>query len=176
MRLQAGVTLPELLTTLAVLAVVAAAASPGFNAFRQDAERTTAVNSCFHALLLARSEALKQGRVVSLCPSLDGVQCVRRAPDWSRGWIVFIDGGKPAASDPVLARSAGWRHGRITANRPVFSYRPFGRSAVNGTILFCDPRGPAYSRAIIISQTGRPRIAQRDAGNKPLSCPRLEKL
>jgi hypothetical protein len=45
------------------------------------------------------------------------------------------------------------------------------QAVVNGTIVFCDARGSAHARAIIISHTGRPRVAQRDADGKPLRCP-----
>jgi hypothetical protein len=38
--------------------------------------------------------------------------------------------------------------------------------------VFCDAGGkPSDARAIIISHTGRPRIAARDASNKALQCP-----
>lgn len=175
MRLQAGTTLFEILATLSVAAVLAAMAAPGLRSLRLDAQRIAAVNGYFHALFLARSEAVKRGLVISVCRSPDSVRCANREREWTSGWIVFVnqDHDEPAERDrdePVLVAAAGWRSGRITSNRVTFSYRPYGRSAVNGTIVFCDPRGPAHSRAIIISPTGRPRISQRDASNKPLPC------
>jgi len=42
---------------------------------------------------------------------------------------------------------------------------------VNGTLVFCDPRGSSSARAIVISHTGRPRVSRRDSSNKPLKCP-----
>ena len=44
------------------------------------------------------------------------------------------------------------------------------QGVVNGTLVFCDPRGSAHARAIIISHTGRPRVARLDADGKPLRC------
>ena len=73
--------------------------------------------------------------------------------------------------EPVLSVHAGWRGGHITSNRKAFSFRPIIQGVVNGTVLFCDPRGNAHARAIIISHTGRPRVSQRDSSNKPLRCP-----
>jgi hypothetical protein len=42
---------------------------------------------------------------------------------------------------------------------------------VNGTVTFCDTRGPAAARAVIISYTGRPRVSDRGPGRRPLVCP-----
>ncbi len=44
-------------------------------------------------------------------------------------------------------------------------------AVVNGTLVFCDRRGPMQARAIIINIAGRPRIATRDSDNRPLRCP-----
>lgn len=176
MRASLGVTLLELMISVAILAIVSTIAVPGFSSLRHNAERTTAVNNFIHALYLARSEAIKRGAVVSLCKSGDGLTCMNRAPEWSTGWMVFVndDRDEPPerdADESILAVYQGWPAGHITSNRNAYSFRPYIQAVVNGTLLFCDPRGSAQARAIIISHTGRPRVAQRDASNKPLRCP-----
>lgn len=181
MRYCSGMTLMEALTVIAIMGVLAALAAPGFSTLRQNAQRTAAVNNYFHALFLARSEAIKRGKVVSLCRSLDGERCANSAPEWTQGWLVFANTNRDEppqrdARESVIARYPAWEGGRITSNRVAFSFRPYNRGAVNGTILFCDGRGAAHSRAIIISHTGRPRISQRDANNKPLRCPRTKAM
>lgn len=170
-----GYTLMELAATVSIVAILTAVAVPSFATFRQNAERTAAVNAFFHALFLARSEAVKSGRVVSLCKSADGRACSEGEPTWSRGWMVFInrDGDDPPVRDPGEKRLffyPGWNHGEITSNRSAYSFRPLRQGVVNGTIVFCDARGPAHARAIIISHTGRPRISRRDASNRALRC------
>ena len=60
----------------------------------------------------------------------------------------------------MIAVYEGWRSGRITSNRLAYSFRPYTQGVVNGTIMFCDARGPDHARAIIVSHTGRPRIAE----------------
>jgi hypothetical protein len=72
--------------------------------------------------------------------------------------------------EAVLLVTESWRGGTITSNRPSYSFRPYRQGVVNGTIVFCDPRGSDHARAIIISHTGRPRVAQRDASNRALRC------
>lgn len=176
MRTSRGMTVLELMISMAILAIVSTLAVPGFSSLHHNAGRTAAVNSFIHALYLARSEAIKRGTVVSLCKSTDGQTCLNRAPEWSGGWMVFVnhDRDDPPVRDddePVLSVYQGWPGGHITSNRIAWSFRAYTQAVVNGTLVFCDPRGSAEARAIIISHTGRPRVAQRDASNKPLRCP-----
>jgi type IV fimbrial biogenesis protein FimT len=174
MRRPGGVTLIELMISLGVVGILATVAAPGFANLIADSARTTAVNDLFHALFLARSESMKRGAVVSVCKSPEGLTCSRQG-DWTAGWIVFVndDADEPAVRDPaetVLAVYQGWARGRITSNRLAYSFRPYTQGVINGTIVFCDPRGGAHARAIIVSHSGRPRISKRDSSNRLLSC------
>lgn len=171
-----GMTLLELVLTLAILAIVSTAAMPAFADLRRNAVRTATVNDFLHALYLARSEAINRMEVVSVCKSVDGRRCGNDLPGWNTGWLVFAnrDRDQPPVVDPdepVLRTWSGWPAGSITANRPAFSFRPVQQSGVNGTVLFCDAGGAASARAIVISQTGRPRATTRDADDRPLRCP-----
>ncbi|HEU4603853.1 MAG TPA: GspH/FimT family pseudopilin [Steroidobacteraceae bacterium] len=169
-----GVTLIEMLATVSIVAILGALAAPSFQNLALSSERTTVVNNFFHALFLARSEAIKRGQVVTVCKSADGSTCLK-AGEWTSGWIVFVNTDHDESpvrdeDEPVLQVYSGWSRGQITSNRPAYSFRPYVQGVVNGTILFCDARGSAEARAIIISHTGRPRVSHRDASNRPLRC------
>lgn len=171
-----GLTLLEMMIALGLCATVATLAVPGLRALVNDAGRVAAVNSFVHALMLARSEAITRGGVVSLCKSSDGSRCMNQAPDWNVGWIVFLnldhdDPPSRGASETVIEVYAGWRGGHITSNRDAYSFRPFAQNVINGTVIFCDPRGSSTARALILNNVGRPRLSQRDSSNKPLRCP-----
>ena len=175
MRAFHGLSLIEMLTVLTVVATLGFLAVPSLTNLRSNASRSAVVNQFFHALFLARSESIKRGKVVSVCKSADGRTCVHRGVDWTIGWIVFVNADRddPPVRDPdehVIAVYDGWRSGRITSNRLAYSFRPYAQSVVNGTITFCDARGPDHARAIIVSHTGRPRIARRDSSGRPLQC------
>ncbi|MGH8494523.1 MAG: GspH/FimT family pseudopilin [Gammaproteobacteria bacterium] len=171
-----GVSLLELLIALAVAAVLLSTGVPGFRDLVQDNRRAARVNRLVHALHLARSEAIKQAEYVTLCKSATGLDCGSGGVRWDDGWIVFTnrDHDEPAHTDAgegILLREPPIDDLTLTGNRNAFTFRPFHRRSTNGTIVFCDSRGPASARAVIISHTGRPRVSARRPDGGPLPCP-----
>jgi type IV fimbrial biogenesis protein FimT len=174
-RAVSGFTLLELVVALLIAAIAVSAAAPSFGTLTRNASRTRQVNQFIQAVYLARSEAIKRNGVVSLCPSRDGASC-SPGPVWQTGWIVFVnlDRDSPAdrdANENLIQVYAAWDSGHITSNRSSLSFRPFGQSGVTATVTFCDDRGSPEARAVIISQTGRPRVSSRSASDKTLTCP-----
>jgi type IV fimbrial biogenesis protein FimT len=84
-----GFTLLELMTALAVLAILAGVGIPAFRDIVRNNQIAAESGDMVTALTLARSEALKRGMRVSVCGA-DGDECSDEA-DWSGGWIVFTD-------------------------------------------------------------------------------------
>jgi type IV fimbrial biogenesis protein FimT len=172
----AGFSLLELLVTLSVAGILLGLAAPSFKSILLDSQRTAAVNSFVHSIYLARITAATQGRTVSICRSMDGDTCSNGTANWQHGWIVFVNNDRDEppmrdANEPILSVQAAWRGGTVTSNRRSYSFRPYQHAVVNGSMVFCDRRGPTQARAIIINIAGRPRIATRDADNRPLRCP-----
>lgn len=173
---QRGFTLVEIMIALAVLSILGVIAVPSFSNLMSDSMRANAVNSFIHTVFLARSEAIKRGEMVSICKSSNGADCAPGNSGWDAGWITFVNSDRddpPVRDDDetLLQVQEGWQQGRITSNRPAYSFRPHTQGVVNGTLVFCDHRGRTAARAVIISHTGRPRVAQRDSSNRPLVCP-----
>lgn len=113
-------------------------------------------------------------QVVSICPSNDGSRC---APgrDWSRGWIMFNnrDRDEPPRIDPdepVLQVHEVGSDLRITANRRGFTLRATQKRATNGTIVVCDAASRVAPKALVVSYTGRPRVAFQTPRGKPYAC------
>ena len=170
-----GYTLPELVFTTAIAVGLLGWGVPTFREVQRNAARTREVNQFIQAVYLARSEAIKRNGVVSLCPSLDGDRCAPTGTAWQTGWIVFVnaDRDSPAVRDDpeeLLRVYAPWPDGAVKANRATLSFRPFGQMGVTATFTFCDDRGSKSARAVIVSQTGRPRVSDRSASNTPLAC------
>ena len=170
-----GFTLPELIFAMAIVVGLLGWAIPSFRDFQRNAERTREVNQFIQAVYFARSEAIKRNGVVSLCPSVDGSACGPAGTPWQQGWIVFVnlDRDSPAVRDPgedLLWAYPTWDRGSVNANRATLSFRAFGQSGVTATFTFCDERGDRAARAVIISQTGRPRVSDRSSSGGALIC------
>lgn len=170
-----GMTLIELLLTVALVAMLMSLAVPGFANLLLDARMTDQVNALVHGIHLGKQSARIRLSDIALCKSLDGQNCAHDRA-WHDGWILFEnrDRDHPPSvgpDEPVLAAGAPYADGTITANRLHFVFRPFVIRSTNGTLTFCDRRGDAAARALIISPTGRPRTAGTGPGNRKLSCP-----
>ena len=86
-----GLTLVELLVTIALVAIVTAFAVPNFSTFIRDGRTTADFNRLLGDITFARSEAVTRGSFVSLCPSQNFTSC--NGVNWSDGWIAFVDDG-----------------------------------------------------------------------------------
>jgi len=174
-RRHGGLTLVELLTACAIAAVVLGIGVPSFERFMLDARRTSHVNAFVRALHLARSTAIQRALPVAICRSSTGTQCTPGARDWSVGYIVFVnrDRDSPPRADvgeEILLVAPRVDHVAISANRDALLYWPVSLAGTTATISFCDRRGSDAARAVIVSHTGRPRIARRDASGRAIRC------
>lgn len=94
---QAGYTLTEVLVVVAIVGIITATAVPSFIQMMQRQKVETQVSSLISALRSARSEAVKRGQMVAICPISkpddDLPSCATGSPDWSQGWVIFVDNG-----------------------------------------------------------------------------------
>lgn len=169
-----GYSLYELLLTLTVAAVILAIGLPSFSGTLARQRQRVEIDALFHAIHLARKESIMRRKVVSLCPSFDGNQC-NPGRDWSGGWLMFAnhDRDEPPmidAGEPVLWRHAVGETVQISANRRGFTLRSTVLRATNGTFVVCDRAGRVRPRALVISYTGRPRVAEQKRNKEPYAC------
>jgi type IV fimbrial biogenesis protein FimT len=177
MRHLRGLTLWELLCTLSIAAIALTGAIPAFRSFLLDARLTADVNGWVLAVQVARSEAAKRGRPVIVCKTDDTWRCGGTDLPIDAGWMVFVnlDDKYPprrSASEPLLYVHHPEITGTAISNRPYYEFR-VGRRSTNGTTVFCDQRGAAAAKAVIVSYTGRPRVDRVDADRRPLKCAAL---
>ena len=169
-----GYSLYELLLALTLIAVIVGLGLPSFGSLLARSKMRVEVNALFHAVHLARKESIMRRRVVSLCPSLDGLQC-EPGRDWSAGWLMFenSDRDEPPRRDPgepLLQAHRVHETVRIVANRRGFTLRSTVKRATNGTFVVCDRAARAAPVALVVSYTGRPRTADADRRGKPYAC------
>jgi type IV fimbrial biogenesis protein FimT len=169
-----GLSLLELLLTIALAALILGLGLPTLGSLTARARQSVAVNAVFHAVHLARKESITRKQVVSLCPSFDGRRCTPGA-DWSGGFLMFEnkDRDEPPQVDsdePVLLSHAPPQNVIIVANRSGFTLRATFRRATNGTIVVCDRAARVPPKAVVISYTGRPRVALRTPRGERYAC------
>lgn len=169
-----GFSLYELLMTLALVAVLLGLGLPSWSGIVARNRMHTEINALFHAIHVARKESIMRRKVVSICPSSDSRQC-EPGRDWSTGWIMFEnrDRDEPPRRDvgeALLQSHIIAEHVRITANRRGFTLRATQKRATNGTIVVCDEYDRVAPKALVISYTGRPRVAVKPTRGKPYRC------
>jgi len=170
----AGFTLYELLVTLSLVAILVGLAIPSFAGMAARNRIAVEIDALFHAIHLARKESIMRRQVVSICPSADSSRCGSR-DDWSAGWIMFnnIDRDSPPQPDPgepLLRVHLVADTITITANRRTFTLRATQKRATNGTFVVCDRGARAAPKALVISYTGRPRVATHTIRGNPYAC------
>jgi len=169
-----GYSLLELIMTIAVAAVILTLGLPSFSSLKARNAQRAEINALFHAVHLARKGSIMRKQVVSLCPTADGTRC-NPGRDWSGGFLLFENSGRdepPELDDGeiLLHRHLASRSVKITANRRGFTLRATFLRATNGTLVVCDRAARVAPRALVVSYTGRPRVAERTPRGAPYSC------
>lgn len=168
-----GLTLIELLVTIAIAAILAGLAAPSFREMIVGNRLKSHASALLSGLLLARGEAIKRNGRVVLCKSADGAACTLNG-GWEQGWIVFADGNNNAALDAgetVIQRQAALDSGmRLTGNQNIANYVSYSGvgsakftsgAFQSGTFTLCQlSASGGKAREIVVSATGRPRISQ----------------
>lgn len=90
MKNSRGFTLIELMTTLAILAILVGIGVPSMRSFLVEQSLTGELSRLTSALAFARAEAVSKSQQVVVCASADGLAC-SNATNWATGWIVFRD-------------------------------------------------------------------------------------
>jgi type IV fimbrial biogenesis protein FimT len=181
-----GLSLVELLLCLAILAFfLVNVGTPGFSESRKRHEIDEVLQDLANAVTMARSAAINENVMVTICRSTDGQRCQGR---WERGGILFTDFNADHVlngRDRLLFRLPPFKaSGTLTfnsfRNQQYLQLTPRGATnSQNGNFTFCPADGnPTLARQLIINVTARTRLAQdldhdgivEDSQGKPVQC------
>lgn len=158
-----GFTLIELLMTLAIAAILMAAAAPSFRGVAARSRIVTTGNTLVGTLNLARQHAVMSGGKVMLCPSRDGHACDASA-HWEQGWLVATDRDGHGTPGTVLRVQDALPAGTVVISsigRTRVRYRIDGSSpGTNLSLIVCQQGRLQDARAVVVSNSGRPRQAR----------------
>ena len=172
-----GFTIPEVIITLGVAAIILTTAVPGVSNTIKDNRLATRVNEVITDIHFARSEAAKRDVRVILCrsnnPTASSPTCsTDSAHDytWTGGYLVFADSGTApngiydAGTDTLLRRGQAANSGvkmRTNANwNRNLEFNPNGslHEGGIGIMSICDNRGKEEGRQIVVSLSGVPKM------------------
>ncbi|PVZ70298.1 GspH/FimT family pseudopilin [Pelagibaculum spongiae] len=162
-----GFTLIELMIVIALVGILAGVAIPSFQSFMVGNRIKTTVSDLKTDFRLARSEAMKNASVVTICSSSDGASCNGSRGSWSVGRIAFLDRNSNRqvdANDSIfLIRDSLSRSDKLDyrgfPSSNYFQYSALGRSNdMNGTFVFCAESVAADKfKGLSINKGGRAR-------------------
>lgn len=149
MKNESGLTLVELMVTMALIAIMLSIAVPGFQSYIRNNRLATQTNEIVGAINYTRSEAVKRGEVMQLRMKPAG---------WADGWEIVDPNNLPPAS-PVLREGQGvvGGHTIVAGGTPAINFSPTGFADVTPTFTVCGKNG-YFGRQIMLTPTGRPSV------------------
>jgi type IV fimbrial biogenesis protein FimT len=144
-----GFTLIELMVSLSILAILLGVAVPSFSSFTASQRVRAASTQLRTDLVLARSEALKRNRNVTIRPRLTA--------GWQSGWIVVVeDSGQElrAHNDVGNGISMGAEPEAITFNASGRVASPTGSVQID---LSATAGSANAQRCLVLDPSGMPR-------------------
>lgn len=159
-----GFSIIELMVAIALIAVVSAIATPSLRSLLVRSDIRSAANDLSIAMHLAKSEAIKQNRQVTVCPSSNGTGCTSTA-SYEVGWIVKTGTTAWVTGDRLIADYMPLPKVTMTSNKnaAAITFLANGMPATNFlgmriTIMenAANPND-TLTRYICIARTGRAR-------------------
>jgi type IV fimbrial biogenesis protein FimT len=166
----AGLTIIELVISMAVAAILAALALPSFAEFIDDNRLRGVATELMSDLNLARGEAIKRNARVLVCPKAGKADnfCAPNTKNWKQGWVVCYDvdaDGKCDAgtdSDPNPIRNVNPMSNNITLTSSVSDVRYTATGATTGAVVW-DLAGETskVTRTITAAGTGSVTLVKK---------------
>lgn len=170
-----GFTLPELMITLGIIAIVLSTAVPGISSMIRDNALAKQLNTVITDIHYARAEAVKRDVRVILCrsasPNATSPSCGGTTKVWETGYIVFADDGNNtnsiynAGTDTLLIRGQPAMSGIKMRTNSTWNnnleFNPDGSTNESGStasMSLCDSRGSTNGRSIQVAANGVPRM------------------
>lgn len=173
-----GFSLIELLTAVTILAILLSLGLPSFLDSMRSNRVATGANDVMVAIMLARSEALKNNRNATVCATDNPAVAVPTCgTNWNAGWFVWVDrdrNGSVTDAGEVVRAQVGNPNISILGGAPAavatFSFDARGRrtapAAAGDSRLDLQPdtcpTGKRFVRYLYVSPSGRPRITDQN--------------
>ena len=153
-----GLTLIELMVTIAVAAILAAMAAPAFTSLLGSYWGDAAAQELKVSLDLARSEAIKIARTATACPSANGTSC---SANWASGWQTWSDAdGTNAMSASEIIQVIGALNSSLTFTGTASSvtFQSLGQISGTAPSFTISHAASSTTRYVCLSAAGSSKV------------------
>ncbi|MEN1956336.1 GspH/FimT family pseudopilin [Luteimonas changyuni] len=171
MKRAAGISLLELVITVAVAGILLAIAMPSFTGVINNNRLTSSSNTLVTAMHYARSEAVRRNGRVIVCPSADGATCSA-----SGNWQDWITLATSSTGDEVLRNHGVEAPVQMSSTIQRVSFRADGlaRDAAGnllaGNFIACIPTNRPVENQRVIAVASGSRFST-DSADGSGACP-----
>jgi type IV fimbrial biogenesis protein FimT len=178
---QKGVTLLEMLISLAIMAIAITAVAPSIQSILIKNRIVSEINELSAVIQFARNHAIDQQITTVVCPSADFLIC---DTNWDNPKILFVDSdnnGNRNADEELLATTGAIAdNNNLSGPANSLFFSPTGEAAANSNLLLCySGKQAEYARQLSITLQGRVKMSSdsnrdgthEDITGTALSCP-----
>lgn len=164
MRKQIGLTLLEMLITVAIVAIVLTSVAPAMQTMLIQNRIIAETNELSGVIQYARHHSIDQQVDTIVCPSENFTACTT---DWNDVKMVFADvdgnGARGANEDLLAATSAANPNNALSGPAVSLQFEASGAVNTPAVIMLCHKdKVDKYARALIVSLQGRVKISRDD--------------
>ncbi|WP_203301815.1 GspH/FimT family pseudopilin [Marinobacter sediminum] len=171
-----GFTLPELIITTAILAIILGIATPSWQRWTENSAQRTLINEYHTLFSFARWSAASHRRLVTVCPLSTQNRCV---DDWQRPISVFFDSNNDKQPDDnrilrkVALKSALFNTTSRTGGKGYFQFNPNGMiHGATGSLILCPSRTEGTRMSYMaINKGGRFRVEHDNDEDRIIKLP-----
>tara|TARA_Y100000815_G_C13298289_1_gene483582 strand:+ start:884 stop:1399 length:516 start_codon:yes stop_codon:yes gene_type:complete len=157
----------EILITLIIVGILTTVGIIGFREVIQNNKAVTTSNALVASFAYARSEAIQQASLVSICPAANSnlLSCASNG-NWANGWIIFLDPtntGTISDTDNILKVHQALELGtQVNSNLTRFTFNASGFliSGVDTVNISASGCTGNNGRQLTLTSTGRTDIVQ----------------
>lgn len=161
-----GISLLELMITLAIISIFLAIALPGANDLIRTQHRAQGTNQLLSTLHFARTSAVLSRRTVGIC---SGKNTCNNSPEWRDELLIFVDSnlnGKLDEGEELLRREPLhqehlWRWDSFQQRSHLLFEADGTTRALNGTFTLC--HGSKALNVVVVNLIGRVRTQSPSA-------------
>jgi type IV fimbrial biogenesis protein FimT len=154
-------SLLELMLVLVLMGVALVFAVAGFHAFSKQSTASAAIQRLYADIRLTQSTAIRRGHTVVLCGSQDGLVC---DGDWAAGRLIEdLQMGQRLRYDRLGAFGGKWVWRSSFGRNDYLKFAPTGFTlGQQGRFYYCPKSESIAERAVVVAQSGRLRVEQRE--------------